>query len=208
MKRAARPDRRVQRGELVVARRDDRAEVLAHQVGVVLERLVHAREEDALRLEVVAVLVVHDLGLVLGRDARRGTCARPRGCRASRTSSSSPPGACPSRRRRPRWASGSSRCRRSRCPACSWRTSRASACARSACSDVAAGTPSSSPARTSGAEMSWTTSSFRPFLGVLTYARGVGPAELVLAEIDVLDGHALRRPRRPRDFHYEDSNNP
>ena len=39
--RATRPHRRVERGELVVARRDDRAEVLLHELGVLAERAVH-----------------------------------------------------------------------------------------------------------------------------------------------------------------------
>src|SRR3712207_7554122 len=44
--RAPRPDGGVQRGELVVAGRDHRAEVLAEQVFVLLERGVGVEEED------------------------------------------------------------------------------------------------------------------------------------------------------------------
>ncbi len=63
------PDGRVQRGELVVAGRDHRAVVLLEQVRVLLERRVGVEEDDALLLEVLADLVVDDLGLVLGGDA-------------------------------------------------------------------------------------------------------------------------------------------
>src|SRR3712207_8561789 len=52
-----------------VADRDDRAEVLAEELGVLLERGVGVEEEDALLLEVLADLVVDDLRLVLRRDA-------------------------------------------------------------------------------------------------------------------------------------------
>ena len=67
--RAARPDRGVERGELVVADRDDRAEVLPEQVLVLAQRGVGVEEEDALLLQVLADLVVDDLGLVLRGDA-------------------------------------------------------------------------------------------------------------------------------------------
>ena len=40
-----------------------------HELGVVAERAVHAREEDALLLQVFPVLVVHDFGFVLRGDA-------------------------------------------------------------------------------------------------------------------------------------------
>jgi hypothetical protein len=66
--RAAGPGRGVQRRELVVAGRDDRAVVLAEQLRLLLERGVGVEEEDALLLEVLADLVVHHLGLVLGGD--------------------------------------------------------------------------------------------------------------------------------------------
>ena len=59
----------VERGELVVVLRDDRAEVLLHELGVLAQRRVHVAEDDALALEVFAVAVVDDLGLVLGGDA-------------------------------------------------------------------------------------------------------------------------------------------
>lgn len=68
--RAARPDRRVERGELVVARGDHRAEVLLEELGVLAQRRVGVHEDDALLLQVLADLVVDDLGLVLGGDAR------------------------------------------------------------------------------------------------------------------------------------------
>ena len=60
---------RVERGELVVVGRDDLAEVLLDELGVLPQRGVHVAEDDALALEVLAVAVEDDLGLVLGGDA-------------------------------------------------------------------------------------------------------------------------------------------
>ena len=59
---------RVERGELVVARRDDGAEVLLDQLRVLAQRGVHVAEDDPLRREVLAVAVVDDFGLVLRGD--------------------------------------------------------------------------------------------------------------------------------------------
>src|ERR1700729_1096869 len=67
---AAGPDGRVEGGELVVAGRDHGAVVLLEQLRVLLEGGVGVEEDDALLLEVLADLVVDDLGLVLGGDAR------------------------------------------------------------------------------------------------------------------------------------------
>jgi hypothetical protein len=67
--RPARPHGRVERGELVVVGRDDLAEVLLDQLGVLPQGGVHVAEHDAKLLEVFAVAVEHDLALVLGRDA-------------------------------------------------------------------------------------------------------------------------------------------
>jgi hypothetical protein len=67
--RAARPDRGVERRELVVVLRDDRPDVLLDDVLVLAQARVHVEEEHALRLEVGLELVVDDLGLVLGPDA-------------------------------------------------------------------------------------------------------------------------------------------
>ena len=67
--RAARPHGRVQRGELVVVGRDDRRPVLAHEVLVLAQPGVHVHEHHALLLEVLAHLVVDDLGLVLRAHA-------------------------------------------------------------------------------------------------------------------------------------------
>ena len=67
--RAARPHRGVERGELVVADRDDGAEVLLEELRLLAQRGVGVEEQDALLLEVLADRVVDDLGLVLGRDA-------------------------------------------------------------------------------------------------------------------------------------------
>ncbi len=66
--RAAGPDRRVQRGELVVAGRDDGAEVLLEDLRVLLERGVRVHEDHTLSLELFVDLVVDHLGLVLRGD--------------------------------------------------------------------------------------------------------------------------------------------
>ena len=66
---AAGPDRRVQRGELVVAHRDHGGEVLAEQLRLLAQRRVGVQEQDALLLQVLTDLVIHDLGLILSRDA-------------------------------------------------------------------------------------------------------------------------------------------
>ena len=67
--RAARPDRRVKRGELVVVRWDHRREVFLHEVGILAQRLVRAEEEHALLFEVLTDVVVYDLGVVLRTHA-------------------------------------------------------------------------------------------------------------------------------------------
>src|SRR3954449_889825 len=67
--RSARPHGAVERGELVVVRRDDRREVLLDEVLVLAQRGVHVREDHALGLELLVDLVVDDLGLVLRADA-------------------------------------------------------------------------------------------------------------------------------------------
>src|SRR5581483_3557587 len=66
---AARPYGRVQGGELVVGGRDDSAEVLPHDVHVLTQAAVHVQEEHSLLGQVLADLVVDDLGVVLGADA-------------------------------------------------------------------------------------------------------------------------------------------
>ena len=65
-KRPTRPHGRVQRCELVVTRRDDRAEILLDKIWVLPHRSIHVTKENALSLKVFAVLVVHNLRLVLG----------------------------------------------------------------------------------------------------------------------------------------------
>ena len=50
-------------------RRDDRAEVVLDELRVLPQRGVHVAEQDPRRLEVLAVAVVDDFGLVLGGDA-------------------------------------------------------------------------------------------------------------------------------------------
>src|SRR5436190_5111371 len=67
--RAARPDGAVERRQLVVVGRDQRADVLAHEVLVLAQRGVHVHEDDALGLELLVDLVIDGLGLVLRADA-------------------------------------------------------------------------------------------------------------------------------------------
>jgi hypothetical protein len=66
--RAARPDRRIEGGELVVVGRDHRRPVIADDVLLLAEARVHVEEDHALLLEVLADLVVDDLRLVLRPD--------------------------------------------------------------------------------------------------------------------------------------------
>ena len=68
-KRTARPDGRVERCKLVVARRDDRSEVLPEKVFVLTECRVGIQEQHTLLLQVFPDLVVDDFGLVLRRNA-------------------------------------------------------------------------------------------------------------------------------------------
>ncbi len=67
--RAARPDRGVQRGELVVAHRDDRGEVFLEQIRMLAQRGVGVQEDYALIRQVLADRVVDDFAFVLGGDA-------------------------------------------------------------------------------------------------------------------------------------------
>jgi hypothetical protein len=66
--RTARPDGRVERGELVVLGRHDRPEVLPEDLRVFLERLVRAHEHDADLAQLLTDRVVDDLRVVLGAD--------------------------------------------------------------------------------------------------------------------------------------------
>ena len=66
---ASRPDGRVERRELVVVLRDDRAEVLLEEILVLAQRRVGVEEDHALLLEILLELVVDDLRLVLRADA-------------------------------------------------------------------------------------------------------------------------------------------
>jgi hypothetical protein len=63
------PDGRVQRRELVIAHRDDGAEVLLEDLRVFAQRGVGIQEDDALGFQVLADLVVDHFRLVLGGDA-------------------------------------------------------------------------------------------------------------------------------------------
>jgi hypothetical protein len=70
---AARPDRAVERGELVVARRDSlRHEVLFDEVFVFLDGFVHVTEDDTFLFPLLLHVLVDDLRLVLGTNAREG----------------------------------------------------------------------------------------------------------------------------------------
>jgi len=64
--RSARPHGGVEGSELVVVGRDDGAEVLTDEIGVLPQRRVHVHEKDAHLLEFLAVAVVDHLRLVLG----------------------------------------------------------------------------------------------------------------------------------------------
>ena len=69
--RSAAPHGVVQRRELVVRRGDERAEVLVDDglPGGVMERVLDGRVDDALLGDLLAHVVVHDLGVVLCADA-------------------------------------------------------------------------------------------------------------------------------------------
>ncbi len=84
--RAARPDGRVERGELVVVRRNDRAEVLAHQVGVLADGRVGVGEDHALLAEVFLAASRRPLRSRTGPSRRRDISSPPRECPACRTS--------------------------------------------------------------------------------------------------------------------------
>jgi len=71
--RAAGPDGTVERGELVVARGDAlRHEVLADEFFVLLDRLIHVTEDDALLLPALLHVLVDNLRFVLRADAGEG----------------------------------------------------------------------------------------------------------------------------------------
>jgi hypothetical protein len=67
--RTARPDSGVERGELVVARRDHRREVLLEDVPVLAQAGVGVDEDDTLLLQVLADLVVDHFAFVLRGNA-------------------------------------------------------------------------------------------------------------------------------------------
>src|SRR5437763_5124630 len=62
-KRAAGPYGRVQRGELVVTGRDDRAEILPEKVFLLAQTGVRVEEQNALTFEVFTNLVVNNFAL-------------------------------------------------------------------------------------------------------------------------------------------------
>src|SRR5438067_1967572 len=67
-KRAARPDGSVQRGELVVAGRDHRAEVLLEELRVFLQAGVGVQEDDALCFQIIPNLMINNFRLILSSD--------------------------------------------------------------------------------------------------------------------------------------------
>ena len=66
--RPTRPHGRVQRRKLVVAGRNDRAEILLDEIWVLAHRSIHVAKENSLSFKVFAVLVVNNLRLVLSGD--------------------------------------------------------------------------------------------------------------------------------------------
>jgi hypothetical protein len=69
--RTARPDGRIQGGELVVVRRNDRREVVADDVGVLADGRIRIGEDHALVRKVFLQRAVDHLALELGLDARQ-----------------------------------------------------------------------------------------------------------------------------------------
>ena len=67
--RTARPHRGVERCELVVVRRDDLAEPLPDDFGVLPNGGVHVREQDSKALEILPIAVVNHFAFVLRCDA-------------------------------------------------------------------------------------------------------------------------------------------
>ena len=63
--RAARPDRGVKRGELVVCERDHGAEPISDYLRVLTQPTVHVEEDDALLLQILAYAMVYCFRLVL-----------------------------------------------------------------------------------------------------------------------------------------------
>ena len=78
--RAARPDARVQRRELVVGRRDDRAEVLLDDVLVLAQAAVHVEEDARPASRGPRGCCGRRPRSRTGRRRRRGTSSPPRGC--------------------------------------------------------------------------------------------------------------------------------
>src|SRR5699024_10581715 len=68
LERPTRPHGGVEGGELVVTRRNDRAEVLLEEFWVLTQRGVGVHEVYALALVLVVDLLIDDFGFVLGRD--------------------------------------------------------------------------------------------------------------------------------------------
>src|SRR3989442_511536 len=66
---AAAPNSAVQRCKFVVRWRNDRAEVLLHEVGIQAQSRVHVGKDNTQLLKIFTYLVVDSLTLVLGRHA-------------------------------------------------------------------------------------------------------------------------------------------
>ena len=81
---AAAPHRAVERGKLVVGRRDDGGEVLAHDVLVLAQAAVHVQEDDAELFPLLRAGCGRPLRSRTGRRRRPGTCVRPRECPGGR----------------------------------------------------------------------------------------------------------------------------
>jgi hypothetical protein len=70
-KAATTPHRAVERGEFIIRRRNNGAEVLFDDVGILAQRCIHVGEDHAQFLKVFAYLVVDRFTLVLRRHARQ-----------------------------------------------------------------------------------------------------------------------------------------
>ena len=60
-KRPARPNRRIQGGELIITRRNDRAEILLEELRVLLQSSVRIHENDTLSLKIGVDRVINNL---------------------------------------------------------------------------------------------------------------------------------------------------
>ena len=68
-KRATRPNRSIERRELVVARRNNRTKILLNEIWIFAKRGIHIAEKNAKFFEIFAVAVKHNFAFVLRSDA-------------------------------------------------------------------------------------------------------------------------------------------